>query len=208
MKIFLLGALSIFFVGFSQASGTQDSVPEKKWRKHPLAIYTMPVFDGASLAAEVKLNKRLRLNLYGLKRVSDNSLYYGTKANENLLELCLKIYLSKNEQKKFQMFFAPCIGFRNIVYDETFNFGFGSRTAFGPDFFFFPLRPDQRARAQYVVPALIGFDIKSRRGFIFEYASGISYQQSQGNTFVRGPVTMPYMEGLNLRSRMMFGYQF
>lgn len=168
----------------------------------PVTIYISPVLDGASCAVEYSFLKRFALNLYAMKRKSDNSIYYGTKINENLTEIMLKMYFSDLPSKKFKAFIGPCLGSRKIVYDENFN-------GFRRDFIIAQTGDkDLKAKAKYVVPFYFGFDYKSKRGLIFEYAAGISFQQSSGNIFIRGPITTPYSNQYNLRSRFLFGYQF
>jgi len=204
--IILLSAL----LGCSGLFAQDEIETESKPRSHsPFTLYMSPILDGASIAASWSFNNSIALDIYGFKRKSDNSTYYSTKVNENLAELTLKIYAPNTATKRFRPFFGPSIGFRNIKYDEAdFFSGRGFGTIDDPFGFGGPLRTDLRANSKYLVPLYFGFDFRSKRGLVFEYAAGFSFQKSWGETDIQGPVIKPYAEGYNIRSRFLFGYEF
>jgi len=203
MKKTLVFLVSLF-VCFNAHSQEED-VPEIIEKKSiPLTLYLAPILDGVSFAAEWRINKRLGLNVYGFKRKSDISTYYQTKAKENLGEIALKVYALNPDNRRFNLFFAPCFGFRNIIYDER-TFFFDPVGGSGPQF---SGTPDLRANANYFVPMYFGLDFVSKRGLVFEYAGGLCFLRSYGATNISGPVISPYKEPYNIRSRFLFGYQF
>jgi hypothetical protein len=198
--------IALCFLIFGQVNGqiAKDSLSYKKPKHFPLVIYAAPILDGASAAIEYRFNNRFSVNVYAFKRKSNNSLYYFTKVDENLAEISFKIYASNSTNKKFRPFISPCLGFRNIVYDQKFNFGFRQDKIFQP----FDNGSNMEANAKYAVPFYFGFDYKTNRGLIFEMAAGISVQKSYGETFIHGPVITPYSDEYNLRSKFLFGYEF
>lgn len=202
--------LAFCFLFFVQAKGqvNKEALSTKQAKQCPIVIYATPILDGASAAIEYKFNNRFSLNLYGFKRKSDNSLYYLTKVNENLAELSLKIYTTSSPTKKFKPFVSPCLGFRNIVFNQSFDFRFRRVDVFPQPGFGNGNNTDLKANAKYAVPFYFGFDYKTNRGLIFELAAGISLQKSYGETFIRGPIITPYSDEINLRSKFLFGYEF
>ncbi len=212
MKHYLF--FSIFLLGLIDVYGqvTQDNSRNNLNTKLPSAIYIAPLLDGGSLAIEYTIRNKHSLNLYAFKRQSDESIYYDTKVNETLVELFLKIYFRSPSNKKFNPFFGPAIGAKTIVYDESFGSSFGNRfgSRFRKDLFVgpFDFKTDAKAKAFYFNPSYIGFDFVSRNGLIFEYAAGMCFQYSTGDIRISGPIYMPYMDGYNIRSRMLFGYRF
>ncbi len=168
----------------------------------PTAIYLSPILDGGALAIEYSFNKNYSLNLYGLKRQADESIYYNTKVNESLMELFFKVYFKRYSPQKFNPFFGPAIGAKTIIYDETF----GGR--FTKEGFTGSVETNLNAKAIYFNPSYLGFDFVGKNGLIFEYAAGVCFQQSWGETQIFGIIYPPYTSGLNLRSRMLFGYRF
>ncbi|MFM9945590.1 MAG: hypothetical protein ACKVQB_10200 [Bacteroidia bacterium] len=210
MKKVKLILLSLFIIFKSYGQNTRDTLLMRPSMSFPIGIYISPVLDGGAAAVEWTIKNKYALNLYALKRKSDNSIYYNTKVNENLVELMFKIYTSNIPDKKFKTFFGPCIGFRNIVFDETFNFrsGLFGRSVFIDDFGGGNLNRDEKASSKYIVPFYFGFDYKSRHGLIFEYAASVSLQKSNSNLSIRGPLISPYNNSYSWRSRFLFGYQF
>jgi hypothetical protein len=205
-KIVILLGLFMLCSGTSFSQSKSDTIDVPTKHTLPLTIYMAPILDGAAFALEYNFNPNLAINFYALKRKSEDassSVYYGTKSDENLYELFLKITPSHNTNKKLKFIFGPCIGYRKITFDERF---FNFREFGGPPFQTGDI--NAKAKAKFIVPMYFGFDFKSKRGMIFEFASGLSYQKSEGNTRLSGPVITPYSEGLNLRSRFLFGYTF
>ncbi len=127
---------------------------------------------------------------------------------ENLAEISFKIYASNSTNKKFRPFISPCLGFRNIVFDQSFNFRFRKVDIFPQPGFGNGSITELKANAKYAVPFYFGFDYKTNRGLIFELAAGISLQKSYGETFIHGPVITPYSDQYNVRSKFLFGYEF
>ncbi len=201
-------ALCFLIFGQAHAQVAKDSLPFIKPKHFPLTIFAAPILDGASAAIEYRFNNRFSVNVYAFKRKSNNSLYYLTKVDENLAEISFKIYASNSTNKKFRPFISPCLGFRNIIFDQSFDFRFRRVDVFPQPGFDNGSSKEFKANAKYAVPFYFGFDYKTNRGLIFELAAGISLQKSYGETFIQGPVITPYSDEYNLRSKFLFGYEF
>jgi len=206
MKKFLILVLSTILCYFAAAQEGEEA-EIKKNKTIPLTIYLTPILDGASLGAEWRFNKRFALNIYGYKRKSDHSIYYKAKVDENLGEISLKIYSLNRKQKKYNLFIAPCFGFRNTYIDRRSTFDPFSRTPI--EIIFIQGSPELRANSKYVLPLYFGFDRVSKTGIKMELAAGIGYQKSWGDKNKIGSRFIPfYIEPINFRSRLLFGYQF